>query len=237
LKKSFLLMLIGLVLSVGLAQAQTATPTSSSIDSRLGCDRVKEFPSPDLGEPENIDNFKKQLIWYRCNAYDEDVAKVLAAAEKWVAARAPQVAKPAIVLDIDETSLSNWPRIVQDDFAFIGRLTNIKVVDSGSIASVPDCDFSAHDVCADIDWQQKGFARAIAPTLKLYKAARCIDVSGPCTPIDVFFVTGRFEREYNHEMPSVWTLRNLKDAGYKDVAADHLYMRGITPTSGVMPRM
>src|SRR5690242_10891048 len=112
MKKSFPL-LIGLVLSIGSAQAQTATP-APSIDPRLGCDKVKEFPSPDLGEPENIDNFKKQLVWYRCNAYDEDVAKVLAAAEKWVAARAPQVAKPAIVLDIDETSLSNWPRIVQD---------------------------------------------------------------------------------------------------------------------------
>ena len=46
----------------------------------------------------------RELVWYRCNAYDEDVAKVLAAAEKWVAARVPQVAKPAIVLDIDETS-------------------------------------------------------------------------------------------------------------------------------------
>jgi HAD superfamily, subfamily IIIB (Acid phosphatase) len=233
MKKSFLLLLIGLALSIGQAHAQTATPTPASIDPRMGCDKAKEFPSPDLGEPQNIDNFKKELVWYRCNAYDEDVAKVLAAAEKWVAARAPQVAKPAIVLDIDETSLSNWPRIVQDDFAFIGSLTNIKVVDSGSIATVPDCDFSAHDVCADIDWQQKGFARAIAPTLKLYKAARCIDVSGPCAPIDVFFVTGRFEREYNHEMPSAWTLRNLKDAGYKDVAADHLYMRGITPDAGV----
>ena len=49
----------------------------------------------------------------------------------------------------------------------------------------------------------------------------------------MFFVTGRFEREYNHEMPSAWTLRNLKDAGYKDVAADHLYMRGLTPDTGV----
>jgi HAD superfamily, subfamily IIIB (Acid phosphatase) len=228
-------LLIGLVVSIGTAGAQTATPTSGVVDPRMGCDKVKEFPSPDLGEPQNIDNFKKQLVWYRCNAYDEDVARVLAAAQKWVAARAPQVARPAIVLDIGETSLSNWPRIVEDDFAFIGSLTNLKVADAGNgaIPTVPDCDFSAHDVCADIDWQQKGLARALEPTLRLYKAARCIDVSGPCTPIDVFFVTGRYEREYNHEMPSIWTLRNLKDAGYKDVAADHLYMRGVTADSGV----
>jgi hypothetical protein len=49
----------------------------------------------------------------------------------------------------------------------------------------------------------------------------------------VFFITGRFEHEYNHEKPSEWTLRNLKAAGYTDVAADHLYMRGITADSGV----
>lgn len=233
-KKAFVA-LIGLVLLIAQAHAQTATPVSPSIDPRLGCDTATEFPKPDLGEPQNIDNFKKQLIWYRCNAYDEDVARVLAAAEKWVAARAPQIAKPAIVLDIDETSLSNWPRILEDDFGFIGSLANIKIPDAtnGVVPSVPDCDFSAHDVCADIDWEQKGLARAIAPTLKLYKAARCIGVSGPCKPIDVFFITGRYEREYNHEMPSAWTLRNLKQAGYTDVAADHLYMRGITPDVGV----
>ena len=49
----------------------------------------------------------------------------------------------------------------------------------------------------------------------------------------MFFITGRFEHEYNHEKPSEWTLRNLKAAGYTDVAADHLYMRGITADSGV----
>jgi hypothetical protein len=32
----------------------------------MGCDTVKEFPAPDLGGPQNIDNFKKQLIYYRC---------------------------------------------------------------------------------------------------------------------------------------------------------------------------
>lgn len=230
------LVLVVTVFAIGGSRAQTATPGSASVDPRLGCDTVKDFPAPDLGEPQNIDNFKKQLVYYRCTAYDDDVAKVLAAAQKWVATRAPQVAKPAIVLDIDETSLSNWPRILEDDFAYIASLPDIKIPDTanGRVPSLPDCDFAAHgDVCGDLDWQQKGLARAMEPTLKLYKAARCIGVTGPCTPIDVFFVTGRFEREYNHELPSVWTLRNLKDAGYGDVAPDHLYMRGITPDNGV----
>jgi len=226
---------IGLILSMAAASAQTATPTSTSVDPRLGCDKMKEFPLPDLGEPQNIDNLKKQLIYYRCNAYENDIARVLAAAEKWVAARAPQVSNPAIVLDIDETSLLNWPRILEDDFAYIGSIPFLKLPDGAKDrpANIPDCDFSAHGVCGDLDWQQKGLAHAIEPTLKLYKAARCIGVSEPCTPIDVFFVTGRKEHEYNKELPSSWTLRNLKAAGYADVAPDHLYMRGITPDQGV----
>ena len=209
MKKSFLL-LIGLVLSIAQAHAQTATPVPASIDPRIGCDKVKEFPSPDLGEPQNIDNFKKELVWYRCNAYDEDVAKVLAAAEKWVAARAPQVAKPAIVLDIDETSLSNWPRIYQDDFAFI----------SGGA-----CDFEAGDPCGDLDWEQSALAQAIAPTLLLYNAARCVGQPDGCNKVEVFFLTGRKESKHQEEMASVYTLRNLDHAGYGTIARDHLYMR------------
>jgi len=232
----FNLALFNLLFAISVASAQTATPTTSTVDPRLGCDAVKEFPLPDLGEPQNIDNFKKQLIYYRCSAYEDDIARVLAAAEKWVAARAPQVSSPAIVLDIDETSLLNWPRIVEDDFAYIGSIPFLKLPESardGQPANIPDCDFAAHDVCGDLDWQQKGLAPAIGPTLKLYRQARCIGVSGPCTPIDVFFVTGRKEHEYNKEMPSKWTLRNLKAAGYVDVAPDHLYMRGLTPDQGV----
>jgi HAD superfamily, subfamily IIIB (Acid phosphatase) len=234
--KTFLVIFAGLFFVISAAQAQTATPTSTSVDPRWSCDKIKDksYPESDLGEPQNIDNFKKQLTYYRCTSYEGDVAKVLAAAEKWVVARAPRVAKPAIVLDIDETSLSNWPRIAEDDFAFIGSLTHMTMPEAkDGVPFTPDCGFSVHDVCADIDWQQKGLAQAIEPTLKLYKTARCIGVSGPCTPVDVFFVTGRTEREYNHEKPSAWTLRNLKAAGYADVAADHLYMRGITPDKGV----
>jgi acid phosphatase len=234
--KTIFIALTGLLLTIGAAQAQTATPTSASVDPRWGCDTAaaKEFAVPDLGEPQNIDNFKNQLVYYRCTAYEGDVAKVLAAAEKWVATRAPQVSMPAIVLDIDETSLSNWPRILEDRFAFIGSLTHMMMPDSkGSLPPAPDCDFSELDVCADLDWQQKGLAHAIEPTLKLYKAARCIGVTGPCKQIDVFFITGRYEHEYNHEMPSEWTLRNLKAAGYGDVDAKHLFMRGITADKGV----
>ena len=60
--KAIFIALTGLLLTIGAAQAQTATPTSASVDPRWGCDTdaAKQFATPDLGEPQNIDNFKKQ---------------------------------------------------------------------------------------------------------------------------------------------------------------------------------
>jgi hypothetical protein len=63
--------------------------------------------------------------------------------------------------------------------------------------------------------------------LDLYKAARCLDVAKPeaCTKVEVFFVTGRTEREHKGEKASAWTIRNLLAADYRDVSRDRLYMR------------
>jgi hypothetical protein len=41
------------------------------------------------------------------------------AAQAYVDMRAGQVNHPAIVLDIDETSLSNWPEIIANDYGYI----------------------------------------------------------------------------------------------------------------------
>jgi predicted secreted acid phosphatase len=203
-------MLVVSVLALAAARAQQAALPAGPVDPRLGCDTATAFPAPDLGEPTNIDIFKKQLLYYRCTAYEHDVAKVLADAQRWVAARAPQVARPAIVLDIDETSLSNWPRIFQDDYAFI----------SGGA-----CDFEAGDACGDLDWEQSALAQVIAPTLQLYNAARCVGQADGCSKVKVFFITGRKESKHREEMASVYTLRNLDRAGYGTIARDHLYMR------------
>jgi HAD superfamily, subfamily IIIB (Acid phosphatase) len=203
-------MLVVSVLALAAARAQQAALRAGPVDPRLGCDTATAFPAPDLGVPTNIDIFKKQLLYYRCTACDHDVAKVLADAQCWVAARAPQVARHAIVLDIDETSLSNWPRIYQDDFAFI----------SGGA-----CDFEAGDPCGDLDWEQSALAQAIAPTLLLYNAARCVGQPDGCNKVEVFFLTGRKESKHQEEMASVYTLRNLDHAGYGTIARDHLYMR------------
>ena len=89
---------------------------------------IASVPPTNLGEPDNIDFFKRQLLYYRCTAYDHDIADVLGKALKWVAARAPQVARPAIVLDIDETSLFNWPRIYQQGYAFFIKDGDTRVI-------------------------------------------------------------------------------------------------------------
>src|SRR5262249_54701604 len=76
-------------------------------------------PHLDPTGPITLGKLKLALREYRCQRYDEEVAAVLARAKSWVEERALQVEKPAIVLDIDETSLSNWEQILHNDFGYI----------------------------------------------------------------------------------------------------------------------
>jgi S1/P1 Nuclease/HAD superfamily, subfamily IIIB (Acid phosphatase) len=186
------------------------TAFATKVDPHLGCDKAGLPPTDNFSQPENIDFLKARLLYYRCTAYDNDVADVLKTAREWIGGRASLVEHPAIVLDIDETSLLNWPRIKLDDYAYIPNGT---------------CPGTVGDTCGDLDWQQSGLAEAVKPTLELYKRVRCIDQTGSCTPIEVFFVTGRKQAERNGEMANVWTLRNLETAGYGTVQPDHLYLR------------
>src|SRR6516165_1781152 len=58
----------------------------------------------------NLYEAQRQVDEYiRSGRYDKDVVKVTVAARAWLEERAKTAVKPAIVLDIDETSLSNWP--------------------------------------------------------------------------------------------------------------------------------
>src|SRR5580698_7112749 len=86
-----------------------------------GCNPLPAAQPMDFSAPPNLDLFKRRLVYYRCTQYDADIAAVLHEAKQWVATRGPQVAKPAIVLDIDETSLSNWSRIYRDQFAYFKK--------------------------------------------------------------------------------------------------------------------
>jgi hypothetical protein len=127
-------------------------------------------------------------------------------------------------LDIDETSLSNWTRIYQDEyFPFPSA-----------------CNFTQK--CSDKDWQWSEQAPATEAVLDLYKLAQCLEVAASCTKVDVYFVTGRREGDKYVpkevcdpsrdkcdpsllKSPRDWTLGNLLKAGFMGVTPDHVYLR------------
>ena len=140
------------------------------------------------GQPPNLDELKQQLLAYQKSGdYERGLAVVAGSAQAYVEAHAAGVTKPALVLDIDETSLSNWPRIVADDFGYIP---------SGACNRLPQ------GPCGARAWELMAKAPVIAPTLQLFNAARAKGVA-------VFFITGRDEGE------RAATIRNLHRAGYR----------------------
>ena len=175
----FFAMMIVLVGGANLARAEAP----------VGCSPppgVHEFNplNPNLGE------LKLWLRAYRCSKYDIEVTQVLAEARAWVEQRASEVDKPAVVLDIDETSLSNWEVIHRNDFAYIP---------AGA------CDKDIHSACGQRAWELSGMAVAIEPTLGLYNAAKARSVA-------VFFITGR----YDDPVLRAATEENLRKVGYRD---------------------
>jgi hypothetical protein len=112
---------------------------------------------------------------YKCfGQYDKDVTAVLSGAREYVESYVQLVAGKetnlAIVLDIDETALFNWPVIRCDDFAFIKK---------------GDCgDLSKEEFCGWVAWQARAEDKPIEPTLELFNASKAKGVT-------VFFITGR----------------------------------------------
>jgi predicted secreted acid phosphatase len=114
---------------------------------------IPREPTPNLGQ------LKTWLIAYHnctgnqgCYTSDLDRQSDLAVAIlRRRARRAKLGEKLALVLDIDETALSNWDEELQDDFGYIAKDWN--------------------------DWVDKKQASAIAGTLRLYKEAIAHGVS------------------------------------------------------------
>lgn len=140
------------------------------------------------GSHRNLGELKIELLKYQqFGAYMAEVAKVDQGAKAYVLKRMEGTARPAIVLDIDETSLSNWPEIVANDFGYIP---------SGG------CDALPKGPCGTRAWEISGMAEAIGPTLDLYNAAINAGVA-------VFFITGRDESERTA------TESNLRAVGFR----------------------
>lgn len=135
----------------------------------------------------NIGTIKEALLEYHQNYYESDVAAVFEAAQKFVEDNATQVSRPALVLDIDETSLTNWPNLIADDFGFVS---------GGS------CDVLPAGPCGFNAWILKASAKPIVPALKLFRAARDKGVA-------VIFITGRPDAQRDA------TILNLDHAGFE----------------------
>src|SRR5215813_7827584 len=175
--------------------------TNSSVaaaGAAAACTGVPPLITLDMTQPLNLGELKLQIRHYVCSgAYDSEVAKVLSQAQTYVEMRADEVSRPAIVLDIDETSLSNFVQILASDFGYF---------DAGR------CDLLPKGPCGWRAWEESGRAEAIAPTLALYNAAKVRGVA-------VFFITGRSDEDARRD----WTITNLRAAGYDDW--DGLVMR------------
>jgi hypothetical protein len=147
----------------------------------------------------NIDTLKKQLKDYHAGNYLKDIAKVMEGARRHVENRVDdnkklppeQMKRLAIVLDIDETSLSNWDNIKGNDFGFIPG---------------GPCFLERGLACGFNEWIDQASAPAIKPTLDFFNDVKKLDVA-------VFFITGRRKSQ------RAATMANLDRAGFEGWAA------------------
>ena len=138
-------------------------------------------------EPANVGDAKiAALAYHDSGAYQRDLETVANEASRWPKKRTAAVTRPALVLDIDETALSNWEIIKLDDFG--------RPIDG-------PCDPALNTPCGWAAWDQLGRDPAIVPTLQVFQQARALNIS-------VFFITGRPESQ------RAATERNLAAGGY-----------------------
>jgi predicted secreted acid phosphatase len=152
------------------------------------CPAARDPRIPPSGEPVlNIDKHKAQLKAYQAGNYIADIGLVTDDARRYVESRAENVKWPAVVLDIDETSLSNWQNIEANNFGFI----------KGG-----PCFLERDLACGFDEWILMASAPAIEPTLRFFKAVRDKNIA-------VFFITGRRDSQ------RVATMANLDRQGFQ----------------------
>ena len=93
---------------------------------------------------------------------------------------------PAIVLDIDETILSNWRTFVADDFGFFPKAAT--------------CNIPSDEACGFNKWIDRAEAEALEPARKFFNAMK--------GSVQIFLITGRRDHQ------RMVTLQNLERAGY-----------------------
>ena len=146
-------------------------------------------------QPANVGDAKiAALAYHDSGAYDRDLTTAASAARQWLTKRTAIARRPALILDIDETALSNWEILKRDDF---GRPIN------------GPCTPGLDTPCGWAAWDQLGIDPPIGPTLEVFQHARSLKIT-------VFFITGRPESQ------RAATNRNLVTAGFGDY--EKLYM-------------
>ena len=146
--------------------AASTDPTTTTTPERWPGDHDNDQPVPVDPLAANLSEIKTELKEYKTSgAYERDLEAMVAKASACMLGAVEGVDRPALVLDIDETALSNDDWMASVDF----------LRDSPLLADL----FAQH---ADT-WA----IPAIAPTLELYETARQHDIA-------VFFITGRGER-------------------------------------------
>ena len=138
-------------------------------------------------QPANVGDLKTAAVDdYDSGAYLTDLQLATAPAITWIDDEAPVVDRPAVVFDIDETSLSNWPAIEANDFG--------RIIDGPCVAPPKGpCGWRA--------WDLRAQSTVIAPTMDVFTTARDHGAA-------IFFITGRDESQ------RAATERNLAAVGY-----------------------
>lgn len=191
----------GLLAGIVIVALLASFPARAEDES--GCRDLPKTATLDRSVPTNIQLIAEQLIIYRCKHYIKEIADVLADARTWVTQLAPKFDKPAVVFDIDETSLSNWEAMYHNKFAYV--------------ANGP-CDLSASVACGQHEWELSARAVALAPTLDFFRFLKTLK-GGSGNNIEVFFITGRYE-DPSERIATQW---NLRKEGYD--SWKQLYMR------------
>ena len=140
-----------------IARPENAKPPRPSQASRVG----QKTERPRIADLRNLTLVKEELIAYHdchceCGCYEQDLKRAggaaLAFLRRYVAAHPRDLSapdprqKPALVLDVDETALSNWEYIRRTDFAF-SRVEYLA-------------------------WEREMRATAIRPTFELFQFAK-----------------------------------------------------------------
>lgn len=153
------------------------------------CALVTALPAMARATPANMSDVVAHMRAYHDQGdYNRDLSLVTHQATQWLEQRAVQVKNPAVVLDVDETALSNWEELTANQFAHFPKAS---------------CDHLPDGPCGDMAWEQSARAKPIPQVLAFWRRAKELNVA-------VFFLTGRHEEERRS------TESNLKAAGYRD---------------------